>query len=613
MAALPSCSPEGPPPETAVGPFFILQDPTLAEGTWVLAETNLISTEPRTGQLRIGARSGVAVWLDGAQLLDERRSASTAGATTLDATRIPITLMPGTTRLALSFANGPPPGDRPLAQDPGCVLRLTGANGESLRGVGLDSPDPDPGTFRFSALARGASPPAKSAGRTVQLDPVPVVFTPEEVGAYPLKATVERREGQAWVTVDWSSAVPLWQPIGTQESPAQRYTVERTARLRHRGGSGWQLCAETGSTSWTDTLTLSPEAWPFHQGDAMGRVVTYRITPTGAGPLDWTAPRLASALVLAPGFHDLAGVHAKLLATAQRHPHLVRIDTLGFAASHPTPILAARLAGPATPEDAPGILVVGHIHTREPFGIEVALDLLKFATGRYGADPQLTDLLDQAVLWVVPTMNPGGWAHLSAGWPGYMRKNASDQNGDGVFTAAPLYPIEWSAEPLLQNATAYFEGVDLNRNFAPDWELEVGDQSGQAAPGANRYRGPAPFSEPESRAMRDWVRRVRPRASLFYHEPGNHFYHLADTDRASEWEALAAQAGTPKRKRRGAWSGCSLAFMYAEGALDLTVEGATEARGDAEWLLGPRASARDSVAQHHIGVILRVTRAALAP
>ena len=54
-------------------------------------------------------------------------------------------------------------------------------------------------------------------------------------------------------------------------------------------------------------------------------------------------------------------------------------------------------------------------------------------------------------------------------------------------------------------------GVDLNRNFPHRWR-----QSGK--PFDTFYPGPAPLSEPESRAAAELIRRIRPRVSIWYHQ-----------------------------------------------------------------------------------------------
>ena len=63
--------------------------------------------------------------------------------------------------------------------------------------------------------------------------------------------------------------------------------------------------------------------------------------------------------------------------------------------------------------------------------------------GSYGIDPWATDVVNENVIWILPTMNPDGLEHV---WTAdnLWRKNRRD-NGDGSF------------------------GVDLNRNWGFAW------------------------------------------------------------------------------------------------------------------------------------------------
>lgn len=122
-------------------------------------------------------------------------------------------------------------------------------------------------------------------------------------------------------------------------------------------------------------------------------------------------------------------------------------------------IEAIRLGDPASPNKA---LVVGVIHGDEPAGLQVTAELRRSQADLSGVD-----------LWVVDAVNPDGLA-------AHARKNA--------------------------------HGVDLNRNFP-------GPRRGPAKPGSGYNPGPAPFSEPESRAVRDLIEALRPGVSIWYHQP----------------------------------------------------------------------------------------------
>jgi protein MpaA len=111
-------------------------------------------------------------------------------------------------------------------------------------------------------------------------------------------------------------------------------------------------------------------------------------------------------------------------------------------------------------------LVVGVIHGDERAGLRIVRALKREAA----QDPAA---LAGTQLWVIDTVNPDG---LRA----HTRKNA--------------------------------HGVDLNRNFPYRWRDDVPHSSGY-------YPGRRPASEPETRAVMAFVRRIQPDLSVFYHQP----------------------------------------------------------------------------------------------
>jgi protein MpaA len=139
------------------------------------------------------------------------------------------------------------------------------------------------------------------------------------------------------------------------------------------------------------------------------------------------------------------------------------------------PITAVRLGDPAAERVA---LVVGLIHGDERAGLRIVDRVARRAAELQGVQ-----------LWVIGSVNPDG-ARTHA------RKNA--------------------------------HGVDLNRNFPHRWRGGVPRSSGY-------YPGPAPASEPETRALVDFVSEIKPEVSIWYHQP---------------WGAVLACRGRPAAAAR---------------------------------------------------------------
>lgn len=113
--------------------------------------------------------------------------------------------------------------------------------------------------------------------------------------------------------------------------------------------------------------------------------------------------------------------------------------------------------------------------------------------------------------WFVPLANPDG-AALSLRGDGFLCRLSSSR-------ADFLRRVNGEEDFSLWKANA--EAVDLNVNFDADWG------SGEAnlrTPAPANYIGPAPFSEPEARSLRDFTLRVRPAAAVSYHTKGGEIY-----------------------------------------------------------------------------------------
>jgi hypothetical protein len=132
-------------------------------------------------------------------------------------------------------------------------------------------------------------------------------------------------------------------------------------------------------------------------------------------------------------------------------------------------------------EDKPVFFVQGAIHAREYTTTESVARFAEQLIADYGIDPDTTWILDNFEVRVVPIVNPDGRKFAEQGYS--WRKNTNPGDGTAEF---PNY------------------GVDLNRNYGSKWG-ELGEVAASTDPADLTYQGTAPFSEPESQAMRDYL------------------------------------------------------------------------------------------------------------
>jgi hypothetical protein len=192
------------------------------------------------------------------------------------------------------------------------------------------------------------------------------------------------------------------------------------------------------------------------------------------------------------------------------------------AADDPPTVIGKRVLGTSVQ----GRRIVAY-HLGEPGRKKVVLISLM-----HGNEPAprriLTSLVDGAPvheinLWVVPVYNPDGFAH-------HTRKNA--------------------------------HGVDPNRNYPYKWAPLDG----------NYESGPKPASEPETRAMMRFLKKVRPAYVLSFHQP----LHAVDVTERPKFSRRVAHALDLPRSRLNCGSTChgtmTMWFNHRFPGFALTVE-----------------------------------------
>ncbi len=148
--------------------------------------------------------------------------------------------------------------------------------------------------------------------------------------------------------------------------------------------------------------------------------------------------------------------------------------------------------------DEPDVLIMGCHHARELISVEIPLAIIRFLTKRYSQDYHVDLLVDTREIWIVPMVNPDGHVYVEEVDPMWRKNRNTNGSGD-----------------------PYYQGVDLNRNYGFQWGYDDFGSSPYAS--ASDYRGTAPFSEPETRAIRDLAESRDFVLSLSYHSFGDLF------------------------------------------------------------------------------------------
>ena len=184
---------------------------------------------------------------------------------------------------------------------------------------------------------------------------------------------------------------------------------------------------------------------------------------------------------------------------ASRHPNIAELRVLGRT-HQGRKILGIRVTQGVRrvePGTRPAVLYQGTTHAREWISTEVSRRLLKWYVNGFPTDNLIRKILRRTELWFIPVVNPDGYQY-SFDVERLWRKNLRDNNGNGEVDAV--------------------DGVDLNRNFPEHWNY---DEEGSSGDFANlTYRGPAPASEPETRANMRVFDRADFRFAVSYHSYG---------------------------------------------------------------------------------------------
>ena len=158
---------------------------------------------------------------------------------------------------------------------------------------------------------------------------------------------------------------------------------------------------------------------------------------------------------------------------------------------------------PNTEEDEPEALFTGLHHAREPMSYMNLFYYMNYLCENYDSDIEIRNIVNNRELYFIPVVNPDGLVYNESIAPdggGLQRKNSLESC-------------------VNNNDDDLWDGVDLNRNYGYYWGF---DDDGSSPDGCSQtYRGTAPFSEPETDAIKNLVEEHNFKIALNYHSYGN--------------------------------------------------------------------------------------------
>ncbi len=197
------------------------------------------------------------------------------------------------------------------------------------------------------------------------------------------------------------------------------------------------------------------------------------------------------------GFYTLAEINAELDTMYMLYSNIITQKfVIGYSIEN-RPIYAVKISdNPNINEGEPQVHYNALIHAREPQGMMTIMYYMYYLLENYGVNPEVTYLVNNREIYFVPCINPDGYEYNRQTYP----------NGGGMWR-----------KNRRNNGGSY--GVVLNRNFGYMWGYNNTGSSGN--PSSETYRGTAPFSEPETQAIRDFCNSKSFKTALNYHTYSN--------------------------------------------------------------------------------------------
>jgi len=332
----------------------------------------------------------------------------------------------------------------------------------------------------------------------------------------------------------------LYQDVTSKVTTNRKYKISGWIRTQNVIGGGVVIALDyVGSNGWTPTdgyvmeigYVTGTQDWTYFESaeftlpsmPADCVAAWFLFDFNAATGIAWFDDVALLEILDWAHYHSYAEITNALFYLNSTYSSVVDLFSIGRSWQD-RDIYCIRLTNEKAAYSKPKMLFVGCHHARELISAELPLYFVFYIVENYDVNATIARLLNLSEIYVVVALNVDGFNVVNVNE--WQRKSVHpfDEDGDGKFdedppddedgdgyiedlirwTGSEWVFVRWEGidndgDGLLNED--WIGGVDINRNYGYQWNATC--YSGSPYPWAEDYRGPAPFSETETQAMRD--------------------------------------------------------------------------------------------------------------
>lgn len=206
--------------------------------------------------------------------------------------------------------------------------------------------------------------------------------------------------------------------------------------------------------------------------------------------------------------YSFAEMQEDILLLAQKYPDKITVSVIGTSVDG----RAIYQVIMGNPQAGNAIFIMSTIHGREWMNSWILMEMLELNLNNWDliapCGETYGSVFNGCAIYLLPMVNPDG---VEISQNGFKAINNEDLRNSLKNMKGANNPKRWKA-----NA----HGVDLNRNFSTAWNSKIDTP----VPSSDSYNGTAPFTEPETLAVKAALDQRQFTAALTYHSSERTLY-----------------------------------------------------------------------------------------